>query len=269
MNSANDGPITDSPAEIYEQHLVPAIFGPWTEALIDFMRPAPGTSALDVGCGTGAMAKRLSDRVGSDGRVVGLDYDAGMIEVARTLSSAIEWHVADAQDMPFIDDEFDLVACHEGLQFFPDRAASLKEMCRVMRPAGQLGLAVWRSSDLCPGQHALGQALGKWVSPELANLLAFSLSDADDLRSLVRSAGFEDISVEPEKMNVQFSSISRFTELVLAGASAKTRESLSQVPADSREAFTRDVEEMLAPYVSERGLEFPMEAHFVSARSPT
>ena len=56
--------------------------------------------------------------------------------------------------------------------------------------------------------------------------------------------------------------------MVVAGASAKTRNALAQVAADDRIAFTRNVEEMLAPYVTERGLEIPMEAHFVSARSP-
>jgi len=268
MTSDNEGSFTGSPAEIYEQHLVPAMFGPWTDAFIDFMQSAPGTSALDVGCGTGAMSRRLADRVGPTGRVVGLDYDTGMIDVARTLSAAIEWHVGDAQDMPFGDEEFDLVACHQGLQFFPDRAAGLNEMRRVLRPTGQLGLAVWRSSELCPGQYALGQALGKWVAPEMAVLPPFSLSDVDELRDLVSQAGLEDISVEPVTMVSLFSSANRFTEMVVAGASAKTRDALAQVATDDRMAFMRDVENMLAPYVTEQGLELPMEAHFVSALSP-
>jgi SAM-dependent methyltransferase len=267
LTSDGEVPLTGSPAEIYEQHLVPAMFGPWTDAFIEFMRPAPGISALDVGCGTGAMARRLADHLGPDSHVVGLDYDTGMIEVARALSTVIEWHVADAQVMPFGDDEFDLVACHQGLQFFPDRAAGLKEMQRVLRPAGHLGLAVWRSSNLCPGQHALGQALGKWVSPDLATLPPFSLSDADDLRTLVLGVGFEDVSVKPVKKISLFSSVARFTEMVVAGASAKTRDALAQVATDDKFAFMRDVEEMLVPYVTEQGLELPMEVHFVSARS--
>jgi ubiquinone/menaquinone biosynthesis C-methylase UbiE len=268
MNSTDDGPITGSPAEIYEQHLVPAVFGPWTTALVELVSPAPGNAALDVGCGTGAMTRKLADCVGPSGRVVGLDYDTGMIEVAQALRADIKWHVADAQDMPFSDDEFDLVTCHEGLQFFPDRVASLKEMRRVMRPAGRLGLAVWRSSDLCPGYNALGQAMGKWVSPEMATLPPFSLSDADELHTLVRAAGFEVISVEPIKQISLFSSANRFTEMVVAGASAKTRDALAQVAPGDKAAFMRDVEEMLATYVTERGLELPMEAHFVSALSP-
>ncbi len=268
MNSTDEGPLTGSPAEIYERHLVPAMFGPWTDALVDLMQPVPGTAALDVGCGTGAMARRLLERIGPNGRVVGLDYDVGMIEMARTLSADIEWHVADAQDMPFGDGEFDLVACHQGLQFLPDRAAGLREMCRVLRPAGQLGLAVWRSADLCPGQFALGQALGKWVSPEMAILPPFSLSDANVLRELVQGAGFEDISVEAVKKTSLFSTANRFAEMVVAGASAKTRNALALVADDDRIAFMQDVEEMLVPYVTELGLELPMEVHFVLARSP-
>lgn len=265
---SSDSEITGKPAEIYQKYLVPALFGPWCEAFAEFIAPNPGDSALDVACGTGALAECLSKRVGSNGRVAGLDMDEGMIAVAQTSRLPIDWRQGDALAMPFEDDAFDVVASHQGLQFFPDRAAGLAEMRRVLRPGGQLALALWRESELNPGQHALGQALGKWVRPELAKLPPFTLHDKTEVAGLVSAAGFSDIVVQPVKRISLFPSVARFASLLSAGASASTRGALAQLAPQDKDGFERDVEEMLAPYVTDRGLEIPMEAHFVSGRAP-
>ena len=64
-----------TPAEAYEAFMVPPFFAPWAERLADRARPAPGAAVLDVGSGTGIVARRLAARVGG-GRVVGLDASA-------------------------------------------------------------------------------------------------------------------------------------------------------------------------------------------------
>ena len=121
MVSRTDKPIAGSPAEIYEQFIVPAVFGPWTEDFVEFVAPKSGESALDIACGTGALAKLLADRASSGGRIVGLDFDSGMIGVARSRRPDIEWCEADALDMPFGTGEFDIVTSHQGFQFLRKR----------------------------------------------------------------------------------------------------------------------------------------------------
>ena len=71
--------------------------------------------------------------VGSSGKVVGLDLNAGMLTKAREFSLSesgvpIEWREGDAATLPFDDSTFDLVLCSQGLQYFPDRNAALREM---------------------------------------------------------------------------------------------------------------------------------------------
>ena len=78
----------DSPAA-YERYLVPIIFAPWAERLIERAAPQPGERVLDVACGTGVVARRAAPRVGVNGRVVGLDINEGMLAVARAISSDI------------------------------------------------------------------------------------------------------------------------------------------------------------------------------------
>ncbi len=78
--------VTGSAAEVYEKELVPAIFGPWAELVIDLADPQKGDRVLDVACGTGIIARTVADRVGPTGAVVGVDLNPGMLKVARTRS---------------------------------------------------------------------------------------------------------------------------------------------------------------------------------------
>ena len=128
MQPDDPGALAGSPAEIYERYMVPGIFGHWTQELLDLAGPRPGERVLDVACGTGIVARQAAERVSRTGHVVGLDYHAGMLAQARSLSLAgglpIEWREADAQRPPLSDGSFDLVLCQHGLQFFPDRPAA-------------------------------------------------------------------------------------------------------------------------------------------------
>ena len=91
-----------TPAENYEAFMVPPLFAPWADELAARVAPAPGAAVLDVGCGTGIVARRLA---GDGRRVVGLDATAAMLEVARAAARreglAIEWREGAAERLPF------------------------------------------------------------------------------------------------------------------------------------------------------------------------
>lgn len=75
-------------AEIYQQHLVPAIFGPWAPVLVKTASLRHGERVLDVACGTGVVAREAAPHVAVTGTVVGLDLNPGMLAVARALPPA-------------------------------------------------------------------------------------------------------------------------------------------------------------------------------------
>lgn len=140
-----------SPAQVYDEFFVPALFHPWTCVVADAADVEPGQRVLDVACGTGVLACTLAERVGLGGSVVGLDPSEEMLEVARTKSDSIEWRTGRAESIPFPDESFDAVASQFGIMFFDDPGGALREMMRVMRPGGRLAVAVCDALENSPG----------------------------------------------------------------------------------------------------------------------
>ena len=107
---------------------------------------APGERVLDVGCGSGAVTRTLARRIAPDGRAVGMDTSAALLEVARELAgdagldAMIEFKEGDCRALPFPDASFDAVVAATTLSHVPDAQRALAEMVRVTRPGGRVGV---------------------------------------------------------------------------------------------------------------------------------
>ena len=119
----------------------------------------PGKSVLDVACGTGVLACAAADRVGPSGAVVGLDPSEEMLAVARRKDDTIEWLMGHAEAIPFPDESFEAVLSQFGLMFFENKATSLREMMRVLRPGGHLAVAVCDCLEHSPGYCRFAELL--------------------------------------------------------------------------------------------------------------
>jgi len=97
----------------------------------------PGDRVLDACCGTGDLALAAA-RAG--GRVVGLDFSERMLERARRKSASVEWLRGDLLELPFEDASFDAATVGFGVRNVADLERSLRELRRVLRPGGRLGI---------------------------------------------------------------------------------------------------------------------------------
>lgn len=188
-----------SAAENYQRFFVPAIGMPLAIELIRLAALRPDERVLDVACGTGVVARLAAEQVGATGTVAGLDVNAGMLAVARSITSpgaSIEWYEASAESMPLPDEAFDVVLCQLSLQFMSDKLSALQEMRRVLVHDGRMMLNV-------PGRAGqifavVAEAMRRHISPEAAGFVrhVFSLNDTSELRRLTSEAGFRDIAVD-------------------------------------------------------------------------
>lgn len=117
---------------------------------------------LDVGTGTGAVALRAAH---AGAHVTGIDLSPVMIDTARRLageqSVRIRFEVGDAESLPYDDASFDVVASALGVFLAPDHAAAGRELARVCRPGGRLGVVAWRHDPEAERMHA-----PFWPAPE-------------------------------------------------------------------------------------------------------
>jgi ubiquinone/menaquinone biosynthesis C-methylase UbiE len=194
--------------ELYERYLVPAITSVWANDLLNRISPKRGDSVLDIACGTGVVA-RLIEQHGQAKRVVGLDINTAMLAIARAKSSKVEWIEGSALDLPFDANSFDVVLCQLGLQFFPDRLLALKEMVRVLKPAGRAGFSVYSAIEKTPAAYAFVQALDSCLGEEASRTKRSEhLScDAQEIAGWAKQAGFKAVDVAAITKQITFPSM--------------------------------------------------------------
>lgn len=180
----------------------------WRRALVAAIDPRPGQRILDVATGTGLVAFALAGR-GCE--VVGLDQSEAMLAVARRRGQGARARVTfvqgEAERLPFGDGEFDALTFTYLLRYVDDREATMRELARVVKPGGRIGMiefgvprspalkAAWRLQT-----RVVLPLVGRAVSPawyEVGRFLGPSIEqlhhDEPDLPSLWSNAGIEDV----------------------------------------------------------------------------
>jgi SAM-dependent methyltransferase len=253
---------TPGMAENYERILVPSIFAPWGQELIERARPiGPADRILDVGCGTGIVARLLRERLGGGARIAGVDANAEMIAMARTLAPELDWYEGNALNLPFADASFELAVSQQMLQFIPDRATALREIRRVLAPGGRFVAATWRARHEQPLYELLGQIAERHLGT--ANEKRFSFGDEPALRGSLTEAGFTNIRIEAVTRTDHFPEFpfrlnalaANFDLGSLSGPERETR--LSGIEAESIEASK--------PFAFDGGIAAPSSANLITA----
>jgi len=261
-----------SAPELYQRYLVPAITSVWASDLIDRVKPRPGEAALDIACGTGAVTRVAAERM-TTGRVVGLDFNPGMLAVARSVANSgtsIEWVEGSALSLPFDDGSFDLVLCQLGLQFFSDRPLALREMRRVLAPSGRVALSVYSAIEHTPAAYAFVQALDQLLGPDSSTIKRAEhlFPEAHEVGDLMINQGFEQVDVKTITKHITFPSILDYVRFQLI---ATPMASLLGKRGDlEREIMigiiASTTQTLLDPEMLRDGrLSFPQEAHVATA----
>jgi ubiquinone/menaquinone biosynthesis C-methylase UbiE len=255
-------------ATAYEELHVPALFRQWARPVLDAAQVGPGDRVLDVGCGTGVLAREAAARVGTTGVVAGVDPDLGMLAVAGRLEPKVDWRQGTAGSLPYPDGSFDAVVSQFGLMFFPDRRQALREMVRVAAPGGRLAVAVWDSLDNSPAYPIEVGILQRIAGQQAADALRapFVLGDPKELTALFESAGVVSTAVTTRTGRARFPSIRQMVEADLRGwlpvmGVVLEEEQIRRILAEAESALGR--------YVTAEGqVAFDSPAHIVTGTTP-
>src|ERR1700683_2896095 len=198
-------------AEGYRRYLEPVIFEPWAERLVAFARIRSGRHVLDVAAGTGVVSRRAAVAVGKGGRVIASDISEWMLaQVARDDASRdIESLVSSATELDLADSVVDVVLCHQGVQFFPDRGAAVGEMRRVLRPGGTAAVAVWVAGRHLDPFATYGEVLESCgVEDPFPGRYGYDMTrfamTLEEVEALFSGAGFGDMQVETEELTLRW-----------------------------------------------------------------
>ncbi len=262
--------VQSNPAEIYERHFVPQLMLPCAEALLRLVPPGPGERVVDVACGTGIIARRASPLVGAAGSIVGVDISPAMLGVAGSIptpdGAPISWLEGNGMELPFPASSFDLVFCQQGMQFMPDRQVAANEMHRVLAPGGRVGIAVWAGPEQQPFFNAFAEIIDRHVGAPVAGV-PLSLGSTEELRSLLETAGFKNVSIETVRFTSRVPSAGTFVRLAALGAASVLPE-FGKLDDTARselfEAVQAESADLLAAHRDGDGLAYTMTANIAA-----
>ena len=111
----------------------------WKKKLIQWSEAKPGDQILDCATGTGDLIISYFEKLEGHGKFIGTDFSEKMLEQARLKNyPQIEFQWADASELKFEDQSFDIVSISYGLRNIKERAQAISDMSRVLKPGGQL-----------------------------------------------------------------------------------------------------------------------------------
>jgi ubiquinone/menaquinone biosynthesis C-methylase UbiE len=198
---------------------------------------------LDVAAGNGNATLAAARR---GAQVISTDYVASLLdrgaERARAERLAVQFQVADAEALPFADGSFDVVLSTFGVMFTPDHAKAAREMLRVVRSGGRIGMANWTPESFI-GQ--LFKTLGRHVPPP-AGVQSPSLWGAEaHLKALFGDSAAR-IEITPRVFNFRYRSAAHFVE-VFRTWYGPTHKAFAALGPEKSPALEKDILELMAP----------------------
>ena len=189
---------TGSMPEAYDRWLAPAVFQPFAT---DLARRAAGFAPrrlLEVAAGTGVLTRELVTAIPA-AHVMATDLNAAMAGFGSRRVPLATWRQADALNLPFDDQQFDLVVCQFGVMFFPDKVAAFRELRRVLVPGGRLLFSTWGAVEAHGFAAALVTALAEAFPndpPAFVAAVPHGYSDLSQIAGDLSVAGLERVSTE-------------------------------------------------------------------------
>ena len=201
----NDAAFAGSIPALYDRHLGPFLFEPYAQEVARRAVKLRPRHILETAAGTGIVTQALATAC-PDAEIVATDLNQAMLDVAaaRPGCERVRFIAADAQQLPFDAETFDLVVCQFGIMFYPDRQQGNSEARRVLRDGGAYLLVIWDRLENNPASQIVHDAVAATFPEDPPQFIArtpFGYSDPDRIEQDLLSAGFRDIRFETVQLD--------------------------------------------------------------------
>ena len=243
-----------------------------TSKLIQLLDINKGEKVFDLACGTGVVTKKISQKVGGSGFVIGGDTSVTAIKTAKKWIGPqlnLDFVNIDAENFNF-SKQFDIITCQYALFFFPNAQSALKNIKKNLKKKGRIGITVHGAAKKVPFFSSIFDAVTEfipdYVPPGSPDLDRFGTKSA--LRDEIKKTGFEKIIVK--KFNFKFNpgSFENYWRNYLKYVAKPLKEKLDELDRTKRMKMKNAVRENVIPYtLKNKTIEFPWEVLILTAKN--
>lgn len=252
------------------------LHAPMNEPLLAHAAIAPGMRVLDVGCGSGSVARRAAEMAKTDGAVTAVDISEVLLNTAQATevdeeSAPIDYLLADAQTYAFAPASFDRVVSRMGVMFFADPIAAFANLLKAARPSAVLSAVVWRRGEVnpwfgIPTEAAIRHLGSIDADPDAPGPLAFA--NVDRTVALFADAGWEHVTADP--LDVVLETLGSAEESAASvgslGPAARIMDAKGAT-AEQAAAIVDDIAVGFRQFQTDHGLRVPVTMTLLSAKA--
>ena len=243
-----------------------------TSRLVNLLDIKKGDRVFDLACGTGVVTKKIRQKVGSAGFVLGGDTSVTAIKIAK------KWNVKnynldfvniDAENFHFAK-KFDVVTCQYALFFFPNAQKALKNIKKQLQKEGKLGITVHGAAEKVPFFSSIFDAviefIPDYVPPGSPDLDRFGTKLA--LKNEVRKAGFSNITVKNFVFQFNPGNFENYWQNYLRYVAKPLKEKLELLDKKKKRELKNMIRENVKPFTQKnRTIKFPWEVLILTAKN--
>ncbi len=257
--------------ENYDTRLGPNIFVDYAADIAARVAGCNPSSVIELAAGTGIVSRELRSALPDSTHLTVTDLNAPMLELAKAKFASgeqAEFQPANAQELPFDDNSFDVAICQFGLMFFPDKQASFAEVARVLKPGGTYLFNTWGTLHENPfSEIADGVAREAFpYDPPMFYKVPFSYHDAQAVQSDMKAGGLTETSHEQVNIEKTIVDIAEFSKgLVFGNPLIDEIENRGGASADD---IADQIERQMSKAFGTDPSVMPLVAHVFSGKAP-